>query len=409
MKLFKPLALVLILLPILAFSQKDFNYRRKINGIEKNDWHGLTIPSEVYSKINRDLSDLRLYAFAGKDTTEIPYLLKIMSEETREDVFQLPVINQSKKDGALYLTFELEKNQRVNSIDLSFEQANFFAFVKLEGSNDMKDWFDIIENQRLLSIKNENANFKVQSVSFPTSQYKYIRAAVTSDTKLKLQDASLRNTQTISGSYIDAPLKFSVREEKKQKQTVVDVKLQNYVPVSHFEIEAKNENDYYRFFTIEYVSDSTNTPKGWIKNYQTLYSGYLTSYTPNKFNVTYDLAQEIRITINNFDNAPVSVEAIKISGPEVKLVSKINPGEVFLYYGNKNASRPSYDLAYFQEKVPADLKSVTAGNEENVTEPVEQTSPLFENQIWLWSIMIVVIGLLGFFTLRMMKAKPQSA
>jgi len=103
------------------------------------------------------------------------------------------------------------------------------------------------------------------------------------------------------------------------------------------------------------------------------------------------------------------VSDIKASGPEVKLVSKLGGGDVYLYYGKKNASAPSYDLAYFQEKIPTALKAVNAGAEENMTEPVEQTSPLFENQVWLWGIMIGVIALLGFFTLRMMKAKPQSA
>jgi hypothetical protein len=29
--------------------------------------------------------------------------------------------------------------------------------------------------------------------------------------------------------------------------------------------------------------------------------------------------------------------------------------------------------------------------------------PLFENKLWLWTIMILIIGILGWFSLKMMK------
>jgi hypothetical protein len=408
MKLIKlPLLLILVLIAGFASAQKDFKYRRQLNRIEKNDWYAVTLSPEMFAKINRDFSDLRLYSFTDDDTTEVPHLIKIMSDDTREQTYQLPVINKSKKEGALFLTFELEKDQKVNSIDLNFQQDNFFAMAKLEGSNNQVDWFEIIDNQRLLSIKNVNSNFKVQSISFPASQYRFLRATVTSDTKLTFLSATLRNSEVTKGNFVAAPLTFTSREEKKMKQTIIDVRLTSYVPVSHFEIDVNAATDYHRSFQLDYVSDSTSTPKGWIKNYQPFYSGYLTSYTPNKFDVTYDLTKEVRITINNFDNEPLSVKEIRASGPEVKMIAKLDRKYSYLYYGNANASRPSYDLAYFEEKIPASLPSVTIGNEENMLEPVEEKSPIFENQLWLWAVMIIVIGLLGFFTLRMMKSNAQ--
>jgi hypothetical protein len=407
----KPLRLLkfffLITLTTPAWAQQDFDYRRQITGIDKPDWYTITLPPESFSRINRDFSDLRLYSFVGKDTTEIPYLVKIMADDSREQSFQIPVLNRSRKEGALFLTFELEKDQKVNSIDLNFQQDNFFAFAKLEGSNNQSDWFEIIDGQRLLSIKNENSNFKVQSVNFPVSQYRFLRATINSDTKLTFLNATLRNTQVTKGNYSIAPLTFTTREEKKLKQTIIDVKLANYVPVSHFQIDVAANTDYHRSFQLDYVADSTNTPKGWIKNYQQFYNGYLTSYTPNHFDVTYDLTKELRITINNLDNAPLSIRGVVVSGPEVRVVANFASKDSYLYYGKPDASKPSYDITYFQEKIPPTLATASLRPEENIKEPVEKKSPLFENQLWLWVAMIVVIGVLGFFTLRMMKAKPQ--
>jgi hypothetical protein len=47
---------------------------------------------------------------------------------------------------------------------------------------------------------------------------------------------------------------------------------------------------------------------------------------------------------------------------------------------------------------------VELGPEQNIAAPVEKVSALFENKVWLWAIMVVVIATLGFFTLKMMKS-----
>ena len=409
MKLHSAAFLILLLLSIPAFTQENFDYRRQIRGIEKNDWYSLSVPADMFKNVNRDFSDLRIYSFAGKDTAEVPYVLKIMSDDSREEVFELPVLNTSRRDGALFLTFELEKNQKVNSIDLAFRQENFFAFAKLEGSHDQKSWFEITDEQRLLSIKNQDANLKVQSISFPLSQYRFLRATVTSDTKLTFRDATLRHTQVTKGNYVEAKSTFTTRDDRKRKETIVDVQLNDFVPVSHFEIDVTANGDFYRAFNLEYVTDSTSTPKGWIKNYVSFYNGFLTSYTPNIFDVTYDLTREIRITIRNLDNTPLTVKNVRVSGPEVKVVAKLGNAEAYVYYGNRNSNPPSYDIRYFEEKIPASTPSVILGPEENVKLPPAKQSPLFENQLWLWIVMVVVIAVLGLVTLRMMRGKPQEA
>jgi hypothetical protein len=159
---------------------------------------------------------------------------------------------------------------------------------------------------------------------------------------------------------------------------------------------------------VEYVSDSAQTPKGWTKYYQSFFNGYLTSYSPNNFNVTYDLAKEIRIIINNLDNPPLQIKNITVSGPAVELVALLKPEDAcFLYYGSKTISKPEYDITYFQEKVPGTYEQVSVGSEENLTTPIVKGNPLFESKVWLWVIMIAVMAVLAFFTLRMMKAKPE--
>ncbi len=50
-------------------------------------------------------------------------------------------------------------------------------------------------------------------------------------------------------------------------------------------------------------------------------------------------------------------------GPQVELITKLMPGEFYLFYGNGNIENPSYDLIHFKENIPDSLQQLTLGDE----------------------------------------------
>ena len=76
----------------------------------------------------------------------------------------------------------------------------------------------------------------------------------------------------------------------------------------------------------------------------------------------------------------------------------------FLYYGNKNAVTPNYDLAKFESKIPENLTSINIKEEQkNPAYSIKIEKPLFENKVWLWALMAIIIALLGWFSFKMLK------
>ena len=76
----------------------------------------------------------------------------------------------------------------------------------------------------------------------------------------------------------------------------------------------------------------------------------------------------------------------------------------FLTYGNHKAARPNYDIERFLDNIPETLTVLDLGDELKIEkEEVPLTDPLFKNKTWLWSIMTVVIILLGWVSVRMMR------
>lgn len=399
-------ALTLVIISHCFAQDKNFGYRRKVNDIKKEGWYSITLPPDIFAHCEDDQRDIRLFELTGNDTLEVPYLLKKRTTQIKAKEIELDAINKSKKDDILFLTFELNPGEKINYINLQFEQTNYFAFVTIEGSDDKKQWYEIVDDQRIFSVDNSAGKYQFGVVNFAVTNHKYLRARVKSDKPLTFARALFSHLEISEGSFIDIPLTWTVTNQKNTHQTIVDITLDYYRPVSHLSVMIDNKIDFYRHCHVSMLSDSFETQKGWIKSYQSLNDEFLTSFKGNEF--TFDNIQTriLRLTIDNQDNAPLVITDIKGKGPAIDLIANLKSQETFLFYGNRAMGFPSYNIAYFEEKIPNEVTPLSLGPEENIDHPKTQVAALFESKMWLWATMIILIAVLGYFTLKMMKSKP---
>ena len=177
------------------------------------------------------------------------------------------------------------------------------------------------------------------------------------------------------------------------------------VPVSHLKIDVKDSFDYYRPITIKYLTDSIKTEKGWKYNYSTLTSGMLNSMEKNEFKFSSRTVQKLKIFIHNQDNQPLTIDSILVKGYLHELIARFTEqATYFMTYGNKTAARPHYDIDRFTDKVPVTLTALELGNELTIEkDETPLTEPLFKNKTWLWTIMSLIILLLGWFSVKMIR------
>jgi hypothetical protein len=75
-----------------------------------------------------------------------------------------------------------------------------------------------------------------------------------------------------------------------------------------------------------------------------------------------------------------------------------------LTYGNKTEISPHYDLDRFTDKVPETLPTLELGYEQKIEkEETPLIEPLFKNKTWLWTIMSLIIIMLGWFSVKMIR------
>jgi len=398
----------LLLFSSVSFGQiEQYNFKNEIIGIS-DPWHQLVLPNEMFKNVSEDLNDVRVYGITpNSDTIEAPYVLVLKEDQLSNTSVAFKIINRSSNESGQFFTFQIDEESSINQIKLNFAEQNFDWLARLEGSQDQKEWFTIVDEHRLVSIKNAWTDYKFTKINFPSSKYKYFRIRLNNVAGATLQSAEIVSQNVVKGVYKNYPVhSFKTEEDKKRKTTVLKIALEEPVPVSYLKIEVENEFDYYRSMAIQYLADSVKTEVGWNYIYRNLSSGTLNSIDNNEMQFTTKTIQNLRIIIQNQDNQPLTINQVILKGIEHQLIVRFtNEANYFLVYGNSKVRKPRYDIARFMDKIPKDLIPLTLGSSFKIgteKEEIEQ-KPLFQNKFWLYGIMIFIIGLLGWFSLKMLK------
>jgi len=349
----------------------------------------VVLPESIFEHVSPYLYDLRIYGITSKnDTVEASYVLQLKKERSVDKALHFKIINSSNNENGFYFTFEVQSFEALNTLELDFGQENFDWKIALQGSQDQQEWFTIVDDYRILSIANSETNYKFTQVNFPSAKYRYFRLMIRSKEKPELLDVKMVYHETNEGSYNHFSIKRSqIIEDSADQKTTLNFDLYAPAPVSSIKIYVNNKFDYYRPVSLEYVSDSLKTEKGYKYVYKTLTSGTLSSIEENNFIFDSRILQKIRIIIYNHDNEPLKIDSVKVRGYVHQLVARFTePATYFLTYGNENASKPTYDIERFVSRIPDTLTNLKLGKELQIEKGKEgKKEPLFKNKNWLRS------------------------
>jgi len=390
----------------LSFAQLDtYGHKIALSGIT-DQWHKMELPDSLFENLSQDLNAIRIYGIAGNDTLEAPYLLKIASGIQDRKHIDFKLLNTTSNSNGYYFTYEVNSEETLNLIKLDIADENYDWNVMLEGSQDQQEWFTILNDYRILGIKNTRTDYSFSELNFKNSKYRYYRLLIKSRKKPLIKAAKISVDSETNARYRTYTVTYTNIEEQN-KQTIIDIDFKRRLPISSLKIAVSDKIDYYRPLTIAYPADSVQTEKGWRYDYRNLTSSTLSSVEKNEFNFKSTLTQKLRVIIQNNDNEPLTIEGTSAKGYVHELIARFTkPATYYLAYGKPNDKKPRYDIAQVSSKIPTELTALTFGEVHDIPKKRTPTvTPLFENKWWLWAIMAIVILLLGGFTLQMIQKK----
>lgn len=401
-------AVFLILFCTFSYGQLDqYNYKRELQGITA-PWHKVILPEEIFGKVSNNLSDIRIFGItAAKDTIEAPYLLKLKAEKIVAKDVNFKFLNTTQNEKGYYFTLEVPSEDAINQLKLDFNIQNFDWKLTLEGSQNQQEWFTVVDDYRILSIKNAATDYQFTNVTFPSAKFRFFRLLVKSQENPEMVNVKATYNVVNNGGFVDYTIaNIKTIQDKEEQKTTLEIDLKSAVAVSSLQIKVKDTFDYYRPISIQYVADSVKTEQGWNYLYETLISKTLSSVEKNEIKFESTILKKLKISISNQDNEPLNIESITVKGTIHELLVRFTePAAYFLTYGNKKATKPNYDIERFDSKVPDTLTVLTLGNEQKIDKKDTTKAPLFKNKMWLWLLMGIIILVLGWFSIKMMGKK----
>ncbi|MGB1000002.1 MAG: DUF3999 family protein [Flavobacteriales bacterium] len=377
-----------------------------ITGVEQG-WNQLEIPTDILLKQHEGHA-IQVFYMDETDSLEIPFRVKIhRSGRLYQQKKRLKLINPSQKGNRYFYTFENAKKAELRQINIETPLANFNWKVRLEGSENQKNWKRILSDYQMLGLQTNQTDYKFTELHFRLSNYRYFRLSFESVENPNIQNAYYfhqKKEQLAEASLVDFQT-VERKEDKKNKSTRWTYDFGKTQAIDYFEIEGKHFNFFNRQLTLHQFRDSVELDGTWHKRFRYARSHRLVSEQRMPFRSPKSSIQYLQIEVDNQDDLALDSLSLKAFIHKRTLTFKApKTGRYELYYGNVYQSNRNYNLTQNQIDTLSSVFEVGLAQAVPKVFYLEQENKLetdTENLI-LWIVLVAVVALLGYFSFKML-------
>jgi hypothetical protein len=399
----KLLFLIFYLLIGCVLTASEFKYHSILDSIPNNGYYRILLIPEVISGLKGDYSDIRLYDSVNN---EIPFLLTKESSIRSNTYFNEYKILSNQNLTKPAVNQVIVQNPLASSITelyIVVRNSDIEKEITVKGSDNLKNWF-IISQQNPSTIglfQDEACEIKV--LNFPKSNYKYfmLQMSIKTEEPLQILKAGRYDIRQEKGLFSEVPVMSVIQSDSsKYKKSFITVRFKSSFEISKIEFKVKGPAIYQRNFVL---NNRVSSYKGMADEYVGQF--IMSAKAPLVYEVNTLRTSELRIIINNDDNIPLKITNVKCYQLNVYLIAQLKGNMKYrLRFGNPNLEQPNYDLKYYTDSIPKNLAVLRPGIPEQIkAEQQKSIVHSFFNSRIIWIVLILIIGLLGYMTLKLTK------
>ncbi len=402
---------LLIVLPVVAFSQYDFQYKANLPVVDSTYFYNIFLPPAVTSKLNYKFSDIRIYDARGK---EVPYIRDTEQNRYKTAKRQkLRIIQNEHKLAKKYTVVLVHNPKRVDIKNLVFTIRNTDAeiWVNISGSNDLKNWQILKNNVRYQHEFSDSATAMLIINDLPETNFEYYRILFFDFNKepIMVYDAYTLLVYEYKKQYVEVPKPHFTQDDTSEAQrTIVHIWFDEpqYIDKIVFKISSP---EYYLRRAELTTKDTTTGRKIRLQYYfQNQKDFYLCSDSSNELLLSRYYAKDLYLIVDNNNNEPLKFEDVRAYQQKEYLIAKLYKGRHYVVkFGNKNVPPPIYDLKYFQNKIPKDRPEITVGKIVKLSSLRDEQKNIYIKPLYLWIALGIVVLIMILISIRMFsKQKP---
>lgn len=390
----------------LTFSQQ-FKGEASLPAVEVDRFYKIVISPEVSPYFNTRFSNIRIY---DQQNAEVPYLFQKESPSYYSEKFKEYEIVERKqeKNCCTSLMLRNPSGQAINNISLSIKNAEVTKHATLLGSDDKENWFALKQHFVLSSLNNQNKTSELTIVDFPLSNYVYYLLQIEDSTSapINILSAGYYEMQSEDGKYSEnSSLHFIKSDSAKQKRTYIQVSFDTTQVVDKLVVALTGQPYFLRKATL-YSKEERKNKKGDTEfYYDRLYDFELSSKQMSVLNLPGIKVSELLIIVENEDNPSLDIASLKTFQLNRYLTAWLKKDKMYIIkIGSDELQSPSYDLAFFQDKIP-DQSPLLAIGPIHVFEAkaLQKNTTYFTSQSIIWIAIVLVIIILGFMSVKLIK------
>jgi hypothetical protein len=396
---------LLLVLPVMLISagaraQERFAYHSELDTVKQAGFYKITLMPDLLAKCKEDLSDLRIRDSAGNP---VPYVLKSdLPVFTTENFAAFPILSNAKlKDSFTEVVVGNGSTGNISSLLLVMKNIGVRRSAILSGSDDREKWFVIREHIELQEAGSDTADHYVQSISFPSSNYRFF--------KLILEDKGLLPVNILRigvtsrsftiGKYLGVPFPALAQKDSSDKHSYIILQYRDHYRIDKLNLLLQGPPLFKRNVRI-YDRE---------KNGDRVIAETTISPGMTSFAIPSVKTNSLLLDIANEDNKPLILQAVQTAQLNQYLLAWLQTGYGYsLLAGNEHAQSPEYDLKYFVDSLTKDPQEILSGPLQPIWPGVAAVVPPHTDHsgLLLWGILAIVLALLASLSYKMMKSIP---
>lgn len=370
------------------------------------DFVVLQLPSEFFSALKSDLSDLRVISEDG----EVPYVAAVEGETSSRISVSSRFFDLSSVPGE-DTTFIVDIGQSGvfhNSVTIDTSSENFRRAVEIQGSDDRQSWRTLQTRGQIFDFTVRDprlVNVKVTTVLYPESTVRYLRVIVydRGDAPLRINNVRVaRDVKTEAHESVYAP-EFEIVQNDADRTTDLIIDLgADGIPHREALLTTSSTN----FSRAVAIYDSDDKENWRLRSHSYIFAIDTQKFRGTNLGFRYPESNKryLKLSIINQDDRPIIVGGVTLSGVVRSILFGYDPAkEYHVYLGNPQARRPRYDIEKIAQYVEQpSLPRVSAGPVDKNPSFIPIKLPLTERSPYvLPTVLGLVVVVLAFLLLRL--------
>lgn len=404
----KSFKLFILLFAGVTFAQESV-VNGEINQVKKDSLYRIHIPHNVRSYSAKDLRDFRIWDTKGN---QVPYFVQPTTTYKRtniSDFTEFSIISSTiiVDSSATYIFKNPYKSIDQAALLIANYQGN--KSYRLEGSNNQKQWFGIVNSGQLYQLNHPTETSVYKVIHFPLCAYQYLKVVFDDRNSLpinllKIGKAASKTATTVTIDMEEIPVKL-IEFSEKDKKTQIHVRFDRKEVINQIRIAITAPDLYSRKATLYRLQEREVKHK--VESYrQRLATFSVRSDKDLIFDIPECVEKEVYVEIDNKDNPKLQISGIHFMQEPIYLVASLKKSEKYtITAGNEKLSFPDYDISSVTNTLKIELPIVQISSVVYVspTKTIKKRISFWQQSWFMWCCIGFSALIISYFAFNLIK------